>query len=341
MLGYLHVFQPDSELRPADANIVLLGIHAFFGSEDKPESDRDRDGIPDERDGCPDEPEDIDQFEDYDGCPDIDNDKDGVADSVDRCVNVPEDRDGFEDEDGCPENDNDKDGLVDAKDKCPNDPEDKDGFLDEDGCPDKDNDQDGIPDLDDICPNEPETKNGYADQDGCPDEEQVRVLGDKILLDDRVHFQEFSHEIGAVSYPLLTRLAKLIKEHPEYVHVDIGGHADERGGESLNLKLSQNRARAVLDFLVSRGVSASRLSSQGFGSSRPLVDKSSEHAWLMNRRVEFRVTRELKQTLRSSKAPASAPPPPAIKPAPPAKDKKKGGADKGGAEADPEPSGGG
>ena len=78
----------------------------------------------------------------------------------------------------------------------------------------------------------------------------------------------------------------------------------------------------------------------------PLVDKSSEHAWLMNRRVEFRVTRETKQTLRSSKAPAPQAPAtePKPKPAPaqPAKDKQKGGVDGGGepkAEPVPEPTG--
>jgi len=56
--------------------------------------------------------------------------------------------------------------------------------------------------------------NGYADDDGCPDAEQIRVLGDKIVLDDRVHFMVNMHIIRAISYPLLERLAKLINEHP-------------------------------------------------------------------------------------------------------------------------------
>lgn len=68
-----------------------------------PPPDRDGDGIPDAQDACPDRPEDIDGFEDGDGCPDIDNDLDRVLDIADRCPNVPETYNGFEDDDGCPD----------------------------------------------------------------------------------------------------------------------------------------------------------------------------------------------------------------------------------------------
>jgi outer membrane protein OmpA-like peptidoglycan-associated protein len=298
MLSLVHVFQPDSQLRPEDANIILLGVHALYdfgpGLSPNSVSDRDHDGIVDELDRCPDVPEDKDDFQDTDGCPDPDNDQDGIADKVDHCPDEAEDKDGFEDADGCPEEDNDKDGIADKLDKCPDDPEDKDSFEDEDGCPDPDNDKDGIPDTRDLCPNEPETVNGYADADGCPDEDQVRVVGDKIVLDDRVHFYVNMFIIRKVSYPLLTRLAKLIADHPEYVHVSVEGHADERGPDNFNQKLSEDRARAVMEFLVKQGIAQDRLSSIGYGSTRPLVDKKSEYALLLNRRVEFTVTRQLK-----------------------------------------------
>ena len=65
--------------------------------------DHDGDGVPDDKDKCPDRPEDMDGFEDHDGCPDIDNDGDGVLDIADKCPNVPETYNGFEDEDGCPD----------------------------------------------------------------------------------------------------------------------------------------------------------------------------------------------------------------------------------------------
>jgi hypothetical protein len=65
--------------------------------------DPDGDGLRGEDDDCPDRPEDLDGFEDEDGCPDPDNDGDGIADADDLCPDRAEDYDGFEDEDGCPE----------------------------------------------------------------------------------------------------------------------------------------------------------------------------------------------------------------------------------------------
>ncbi len=161
-------------------------------------SDSDNDGVPDKLDNCPKEAEDIDGFEDTDGCPDLDNDADGISDKDDMCTDEPEDIDGFEDDDGCPETDNDGDGIGDGQDKCPNEAglpedegcpntdkdkdgvandvdkcpekaEDKDGFEDADGCPDTDNDGDGILDADDKCPDKAEDKDGFEDADGCPD----------------------------------------------------------------------------------------------------------------------------------------------------------------------------
>ncbi len=102
-----------------------------------------------------------------------DSDGDGVVDEVDRCPATPEDLDGFEDEDGCPELDNDRDGVPDAIDACPLVAETPNGFQDDDGCPDvaPDADGDGIADLADRCPFEPETRNGVRDDDGCPEHE--------------------------------------------------------------------------------------------------------------------------------------------------------------------------
>lgn len=98
-----------------------------------------------------------------------DADDDGIVDLVDGCDLEPEDVDGFEDFDGCPEPDNDLDGVLDADDQCPLEAEDLDGFRDGDGCPDLDNDRDGLPDTEDECPDEAEDRDGYQDSDGCPD----------------------------------------------------------------------------------------------------------------------------------------------------------------------------
>ncbi len=66
-----------------------------------------------------------------------DTDKDGIPDVADRCPDEPEDMDGFQDADGCVDIDNDGDGIVDQNDQCPSEPETKNGFQDDDGCPDK------------------------------------------------------------------------------------------------------------------------------------------------------------------------------------------------------------
>ena len=101
---------------------AMLGLGAMLLFAGCAGSDRDKDGIPNGADLCAEEAEDVDGFEDNDGCPDPDNDKDGVCDpwvaekglsakyksvcsGSDKCIDVPEDKDGFEDEDGCPEED--------------------------------------------------------------------------------------------------------------------------------------------------------------------------------------------------------------------------------------------
>jgi outer membrane protein OmpA-like peptidoglycan-associated protein len=78
---------------------VLLGI----AYERDRASDRDGDGFVDREDTCPEEPEDVDGFQDEDGCPDVDNDEDGIVDANDGCPMDAEDPDGFDDSDGCPD----------------------------------------------------------------------------------------------------------------------------------------------------------------------------------------------------------------------------------------------
>ncbi len=267
--------------------------------------DRDGDGFKDDEDDCPDQPEDKDGFEDTRedappgqlGCPDPDNDKDGILDVDDQCPNNPEDKDGDEDSDGCPESrdgDKDGDGILDSRDKCPEVPEDKDGFEDKDGCPDLDNDKDGIPDADDACRDVPEDKDGNEDTDGCPEEEPqgpVIISGNEILIFEKVQFATGSAKILPASDVLLDAVSKTLKEHPEFTLVEVQGHADERSADAFNLKLTQDRAKSVVEALVKRGVERSRLRSMGFGEYCPQDPESNEKAWETNRRVEFKIVR--------------------------------------------------
>ncbi len=267
----------------------------FQDGDGCPEPDNDNDGILDVDDRCPNVPEDRDGDQDEDGCPegkpDGDRDGDGIPDSRDKCPDVPEDRDGFQDDDGCPEADNDKDGIPDKEDQCPNDAEDRDKFEDEDGCPDPDNDHDQIPDVKDKCPNDPETYNGYQDEDGCPDKGKVVIEGNDIIIFEKVQFETNSAKILPASNEILNAVASVLKGHPEFKVIEVGGHADERGADDHNLKLTKARAASVMDALKSRGVGANRLLSQGYGEYCPLDDRSVPAAWDKNRRVEFKVVR--------------------------------------------------
>jgi outer membrane protein OmpA-like peptidoglycan-associated protein len=257
-----------------------------------PDPDNDNDGIPDVRDRCPNDPEDFDGDHDSDGCPeasDGDRDGDGILDSRDKCPDEPEDRDGFEDDDGCPEPDNDQDGIPDTLDACPNDPEDKDGFEDTDGCPDPDNDKDGIPDAVDQCPNDPETWNGLDDEDGCPDKGKVVIRGNDILIFEKILFKTGSAEILPASFGIVDAVAQTLLHHPEFTLIEVDGHADERGDATMNLRLTEDRARAVVEALAKRGVERQRLHSMGYGEYCPVDPAHSAAAWEKNRRVEFKV----------------------------------------------------
>jgi outer membrane protein OmpA-like peptidoglycan-associated protein len=268
-------------------------VRAFLGlAWTKPvENDKDKDGILDKVDQCPEDPEDKDDFEDADGCPDPDNDKDGILDKDDKCPIEAEDKDGFEDEDGCPDPDNDKDGILDGDDECPNEAEDKDGFEDENGCPDPDNDDDKILDKDDNCPNEKENVNGVEDEDGCPDEAKpLVVLREKeIIITEQIFFETAKAVIKKVSYPICDAVVDVLEKNPT-IKIRIEGHTDSRGKPAYNRKLSDKRAKAVLKYLVDKGIDAGRLTSQGFGPDVPIAPNETEEGRAKNRRVEFHIT---------------------------------------------------
>jgi outer membrane protein OmpA-like peptidoglycan-associated protein len=246
--------------------------------------DRDGDGYPDPEDECPDDPEDFDGVEDEDGCPeDQDTDGDGLPDTRDECVLEPEDADGYLDTDGCPEIDNDLDGVLDETDRCANDPEDPDGYQDEDGCPDRDNDADGLTDVDDQCPNEP----GPRDEQGCPRQYQdVEVTRTAIRITQKIHFEFNRAVIRPVSYPILNTVAQVMNDYPD-VTIEIQGHTDSRGADAYNMRLSDQRAAAVRDYLVQRGVPANRMTSRGYGETRPIESNRTSAGRAANRRVEF------------------------------------------------------
>jgi outer membrane protein OmpA-like peptidoglycan-associated protein len=213
-----------------------------------------------------------------------DRDGDGVLDAVDRCPDVP----GPADNQGCPYPDQDKDGVPDKDDQCPTEP----GPVELDGCPDRDNDK--IPDVVDKCPDQP----GPAENEGCPipEPEQVVLESDRIRVRGEIMFETDQAVIQPQSFKMLDDVYKVLKDNPEVGPVLIEGHTDNRGSKAHNQGLSERRAKAVVDYLVDKGIDQKRLKSAGFGLDRPIADNASPIGRAKNRRTEFRLVKEEAET---------------------------------------------
>ncbi len=265
--------------------------------------DTDGDGIPDDIDRCPLDPEDKDGFQDEDGCPDPDNDGDGVVDKVDSCPNES----GPIENHGCPVKDKDGDGVPDGEDKCP----DVAGSKQLAGCPDSDGD--GIPDPEDKCPmNSGPKENGGCpdvDRDGdtildrldkCPDQfgpppdgcpkkyTLVEVKKERIEIKQQVHFATAKFRVLPDSFPLLDQVVQVLNDFPK-MRVSIEGHTDSVGKEASNMRLSQHRAEAVRDYVLSKGIVPDRLQATGFGPTKPIASNKTGRGRAQNRRTEFRI----------------------------------------------------
>lgn len=186
--------------------------------------------------------------------------------------------------------DRDHDGISDDQDACPDIAEDRDADQDSDGCPeeDPDSDHDGVPDGQDLCPNAKETINGIADDDGCPDTGDTRVIYDdgKFTVLDSIHFETGRADIKPESHGLLDQVAQMIKANPD-IKVRVEGHTDDTGPHDLNMRLSQERADSVRNYLVQKGVAPQRIRAVGYGPDKPIVKGTTDEARGKNRRVEF------------------------------------------------------
>ncbi len=110
-------------------------------------------------------------------------------------------------------------------------------------------------------------------------------VGQSVRLNN-IFFEYDKSEILGGSVYELDRLVKIMKENPNIV-IQISGHTDNLGTEAYNQKLSEDRARAVYTYIISKNISDDRVSSVGFGESRPLASNDTEEGRALNRRVEF------------------------------------------------------
>jgi outer membrane protein OmpA-like peptidoglycan-associated protein len=104
-----------------------------------------------------------------------------------------------------------------------------------------------------------------------------------------VFFATGSSTLTAESNAELDRLVKLMKDVPG-LKVEIGGHTDNVGSESMNQNLSQDRAASVVTYLTGKGITKDRLTSAGYGSTKPVASNNSNEGRQQNRRTEFKIT---------------------------------------------------
>ena len=231
--------------------------------------DRDGDGVLDADDKCP----DVAGLPSLQGCPDRDGD--GIADADDKCPDVP----GLAKYQGCPIPDTDGDGINDEIDKCPT----VKGFARYQGCPIPDTDGDGVNDEEDKCP----TRVGPASNQGCP------VIAKEVIekinfAAKNVFFSTGSYKLLPKSFKSLDDVVKLMKEDQSLM-IDIDGHTDAQGSDASNQVLSDNRAGAVKNYLVAKGISETRLKSAGYGETKPVADNTTAAGRAKNRRTEMTV----------------------------------------------------
>jgi OOP family OmpA-OmpF porin len=177
--------------------------------------------------------------------------------------------------------DRDADGLMDAVDQCP----DQSGPSENRGCPDTDLDEDGVIDRVDNCPDE----KGTAKNHGCVEKQLVVITQTSLKILDVVHFETGKAKIKSRSHKLLNNVASVLSKHPEIKRIRIEGHTDDKGDDTSNRELSQQRAESVRAYLVSQGVGEDRLDAFGFGEEKPIAPNSSSKGRAQNRRVEFNI----------------------------------------------------
>jgi len=181
-------------------------------------------------------------------------------------------------------NDTDCDGVADKIDKCANTP--KGAKVDEKGCS-GDADGDGVYDGIDRCPNTP--KGVKVDQSGCT-ETETEFLDTGMFQTSEIRFETGKADIKPEPYPILDRVDTALAQWPE-LKIEIGGHTDNVGTDENNQKLSEKRAQAVMEYLVTKhpDVAKVQFTTKGYGESTPIATNDTPEGRAQNRRPFFRI----------------------------------------------------
>lgn len=116
---------------------------------------------------------------------------------------------------------------------------------------------------------------------------QPLIKGSKVVLNN-IFFDFDKSTLRKESYPELNRLVRLLRENPR-LQLRIGGHTDSKGSDEYNLRLSQDRAQAVVNYLIEQGIHADRLQAKGYGENMPVASNETSEGRQRNRRTEFEI----------------------------------------------------
>jgi len=243
------------------------------GNNGCPWPDTDGDKVFDKDDACPDVKGPVENK----GCPWQDTDGDTLLDNVDACPAVA----GPVENKGCPWPDTDGDGVLDKDDACPT----VAGLAENKGCPVLDADKDGVPDIVDECP----LIAGPADNKGCP--KVTKSTLEKLRVEAKSIFfvtgkATLSDAKKGETSGRLDAIKEILKNYPN-AKFAINGHTDNVGNPKANQKLSEARAKVVMDALIAKGVSPENLTSQGFGATKPVQSNKTAAGRAENRRTEI------------------------------------------------------
>lgn len=122
--------------------------------------------------------------------------------------------------------------------------------------------------------------------------QRVEVKQDRIQINDKILFDVDKATIKPESHDLLNEIVRVIQQNPHIKKLSIEGHTDSDGSDKHNQKLSDARAASVRQYLVDHGITADKLTSAGFGESKPIASNDTADGKEKNRRVEFLITEQ-------------------------------------------------
>jgi outer membrane protein OmpA-like peptidoglycan-associated protein len=157
----------------------------------------------------------------------------------------------------------------------------------------RDSDNDGIFDKDDKCIDVMENYNGIEDDDGCPEREHIIETEGEFVPLQPIEFEFDKDVLKDSAYPILDEIVDALKTNDRITLVEVEGHTDEQGNDAYNLDLSKRRAATVMRYLVAHGIDSLRLTSQGYGETRPVDLHHTQEAYKVNRRVAFTIKRRI------------------------------------------------